>query len=168
MTLAPRATFAEVMFRVAWGTVHVAVVPIGSRLPDPNQKSAASSPDDAALRCWSLSVAYPALPPVPAGSATAGPHAGALYPHVLAQCDAFLREHGLTPIAAPDAAGSARRIRERGRRGVAAIASARVADRYRLAILTEISRPAPITAPVLPFSAQPRWVHERTTHCSVS
>ena len=138
VTLVPCATFAEVMFRVARGTVDVAVVPIGNSFAGPELEvcrllTQTTQLSVAGAYQWPIRHCLLCLP---------GQHLQDLtqvlsHPHVLAQCDAFLREHGLTPVAAPDAAGSARRIRERGLRGVAAIASARVADRYRLAILTE-------------------------------
>ncbi|MHB0885070.1 MAG: prephenate dehydratase [Bacillota bacterium] len=59
------------------------------------------------------------------------------HPQALAQCDTFLREHRLEPVAATDTAGSARMLKERGLRGAAAIASRRAAVLYGLDVLAE-------------------------------
>ncbi|HEX9038678.1 MAG TPA: prephenate dehydratase [Ktedonobacterales bacterium] len=57
------------------------------------------------------------------------------HPQALAQCDAYLRELGVEIEAEYDTAGSAKLIRERELRGVAAVASARAAHIYDLTIL---------------------------------
>lgn len=57
------------------------------------------------------------------------------HPQALAQCDAYLRALGVEVVAEYDTAGSAKLIREGELHGVAAIASARAADLYELAIL---------------------------------
>lgn len=57
------------------------------------------------------------------------------HPQALAQCSGFLRRQGLEAVATGDTAGSARLIRERGLRGVAAVASGRAAEIYGLEIL---------------------------------
>ncbi len=59
------------------------------------------------------------------------------HPQALAQCDTFLREHRLEPVAAADTAGSARLLKERGLRGAAAISSRRAAVLYGLDVLAE-------------------------------
>ncbi|HEX6988729.1 MAG TPA: prephenate dehydratase domain-containing protein, partial [Bacillota bacterium] len=57
------------------------------------------------------------------------------HPQALGQCREFLRRHALRAEPAHDTAGAARRLVEEGSRKVAAIASARAAHRYGLAIL---------------------------------
>jgi len=57
------------------------------------------------------------------------------HPQALAQCESRLRELGVRRVAEADTAGSARLVRERGDRQAAALASARAAQVYQLAIL---------------------------------
>ena len=58
------------------------------------------------------------------------------HPQALAQCEASLSALGITEvIATSDTAGSARQIRDQGLRDAAAIASARAAENYGLAVL---------------------------------
>ncbi len=57
------------------------------------------------------------------------------HPQALAQCDAYILDHGLTAIASYDTAGSARMLREKNLHGAGAIASARAAEIYDLDIL---------------------------------
>ncbi len=59
------------------------------------------------------------------------------HPQALAQCDAFLRRHGIEPVVYHDTAGSAKMLSERRPAGAAAIASRRAADLYRLHVLAE-------------------------------
>ena len=59
------------------------------------------------------------------------------HPQALAQCDAFLRLHGIEPVVYRDTAGSAKMLSERRPAGTAAIASRRAADLYRLHVLAE-------------------------------
>ena len=59
------------------------------------------------------------------------------HPQALAQCEAYLREHGLEPVPAYDTAGSAKLLADQQARGVAAIASRRAAQIYGLAVLAE-------------------------------
>lgn len=59
------------------------------------------------------------------------------HPRALEQCEGFFRTHGIEAVAEYDTAGSAKLIRERELRGVAAIASWRAAEIYGLAVLAE-------------------------------
>jgi len=59
------------------------------------------------------------------------------HPQALAQCDAFLREHGLEPVPAYDTAGSAKMVAEQRLPGAAAIAGHAAARIYGLAIVAE-------------------------------
>ena len=59
------------------------------------------------------------------------------HPQALAQCDAYLRQHGLEPVPYYDTAGSAKMIQEQQLTGAAAIASRRAAQLYHLEILAQ-------------------------------
>jgi prephenate dehydratase len=59
------------------------------------------------------------------------------HPQALAQCDSWLHERGIQPVAFPDTAGAARRVAEQREPGVAAVASRAAATRYGLAVLAE-------------------------------
>ncbi|MDR7402299.1 MAG: prephenate dehydratase [Armatimonadota bacterium] len=59
------------------------------------------------------------------------------HPQALAQCEAFLRAHGLEPVPASDTAGSARMVAEQRLWGVGAIAGRTAARIYSLAVLAE-------------------------------
>jgi prephenate dehydratase len=59
------------------------------------------------------------------------------HPQALGQCAAYLREHGLTPEAVYDTAGSVKMLKESGARTTAAIASKHAAELYGMHILEE-------------------------------
>lgn len=59
------------------------------------------------------------------------------HPQALAQCDAFLRQHGLEPVPAYDTAGSAKMVAEQHLRGAGAIAGHTAARIYGLAVVAE-------------------------------
>lgn len=59
------------------------------------------------------------------------------HPQALAQCDEFLRAHGLLAVPASDTAGSAKMIAERALSGAGAIAGRQAARIYGLEILAE-------------------------------
>jgi prephenate dehydratase len=59
------------------------------------------------------------------------------HPQALAQCDAFLRSHGIEPVAYGDTAGSARMLADQRLEGTAAIAPPRAAKIYHLDVLAE-------------------------------
>ena len=57
------------------------------------------------------------------------------HPQALGQCRAFIEEHGLEPVAAPDTAGSVKMLKESGAKDSAAIASCRAAEVYRMEVV---------------------------------
>lgn len=59
------------------------------------------------------------------------------HPQALMQCEAFLRQHGIEPVAEYDTAGSAKQLAEKPVPHEAAIASALAAERYGLSLLAE-------------------------------
>lgn len=59
------------------------------------------------------------------------------HPQALAQCDAFLRAHGIEPEVAYDTAGAAADIARTADPAVAALASGRAARRYGLSVLAD-------------------------------
>lgn len=59
------------------------------------------------------------------------------HPQALAQCDEFLRTHGLRAVPASDTAGSAKMVAERAMSGAGAIAGRQAARIYGLEILAE-------------------------------
>lgn len=59
------------------------------------------------------------------------------HPQALAQCEEFLRAHGLLAMPATDTAGSAKMVAERALRGTGAIAGRQAARIYGLEILRE-------------------------------
>ncbi len=67
----------------------------------------------------------------------AGIRAALSHPQALAQCARFLASRGIAAVPSGDTAGSARRIREEGLRGHAAVAGRRAAEFYDLRILAE-------------------------------
>ncbi|MBV6396200.1 MAG: P-protein [Anaerolineales bacterium] len=59
------------------------------------------------------------------------------HPQALDQCDEYLRRHGIRREVGLDTAGSVALIKERGERPVAAIASRRAAEIYRMNVIEE-------------------------------
>lgn len=59
------------------------------------------------------------------------------HPQALAQCDAYLRSHGIEPVVYGDTAGSAKMVAETRPAGAGAIAPRRAANLYGLAVLAE-------------------------------
>ena len=71
------------------------------------------------------------------GQALGAIHRVYSHPQALAQCEAFLREHGLEPVPAYDTAGSAKMVAEQGLPGAAAIAGQAAARIYGLTVVAE-------------------------------
>lgn len=59
------------------------------------------------------------------------------HPQALAQCETYLRGHGLEPVPAYDTAGSAKMVAAQRLAGTAAVAGRRAAQIYGLAILAD-------------------------------
>ncbi len=79
----------------------------------------------------------------PAGTALADIERALSHPQALAQCAAFLRQHGITAVPASDTAGSAKRLSEQRPPRTAAIASRNAAALYGLTVLQEGIQDAP-------------------------
>lgn len=73
----------------------------------------------------------------PAGTVLADVERAFSHPQALAQCTAFLRQHGITPVPESDTAGAARRLAEQRTPRSAAIASRNAAALYGLTVLQE-------------------------------
>jgi prephenate dehydratase len=133
----PYVTFAEVFEAVAGGVVDAALVPVGNSYAGPVAEVCRL------LTQTNLMVAgvyqHPirhclmALP----GQCLSDITRVMSHEQALAQCDTYLEALGVELIAAYDTAGSAKMVREQELYGVAAIASRRAAERYRLALLAE-------------------------------
>jgi prephenate dehydratase len=80
------------------------------------------------------------------------------HPQALGQCRAFIEEHGLEPVAAPDTAGSVKMLKESGARDSAAIASGRAAEVYTrfIVIGVEDHEPTPLDKTSLVFATDHR------------
>ncbi len=65
------------------------------------------------------------------------------HPQALAQCETFLREHGLQPVPEYDTAGAARRVAAERLPDTAAIAGRRAAQLYGLAVVAESIQTSP-------------------------
>ena len=74
---------------------------------------------------------------VPVGTEMSAVNTVISHPQALAQCDGFLRRHGLKGRKEYDTAGSAKKIRDENLVGFAAIASRLAAEHYGLEILEE-------------------------------
>jgi len=59
------------------------------------------------------------------------------HPQALAQCEGYLRDLGVSPLAVYDTAGSVKIVLEQGERTQAAIASRRAADIHQMDVLAE-------------------------------
>jgi len=133
----PCRSFADVFAAVATGQAQNAVAPV--------ENSQAGSINDVydLLRQHDLFVTGEVCLPVNhCLMALPGQGLGAVkrvisHPQALAQCDAYLRQLGVEIVATYDTAGSAKQIREQELTGVAAVAGAGAAERYKLEVLAE-------------------------------
>lgn len=88
------------------------------------------------------------------------------HPQALAQCQRYLRRHGLEPVPTFDTAGGARDLANHPEPGVAAIASSLAAQLYDLEILDENIEDHPINYTrffVLALTDPPRAPHSKTS-----
>lgn len=133
----PLATFRQVFDRVASGEVPWGVIPIENSLTGSIKENV-----DLLTECGPRIVGETIVPVHHCLLALPGQrleeiHEVLSHPQGLEQCARFLRQLGVTAVAAYDTAGSAKIVREEERGGTAAIASRRAADLYRLEILAE-------------------------------
>lgn len=132
----PRDTFAEVFAALEEGEVEAAVVPVEN-----SYAGAVADVYDLLQRHRSVAIVAEAMLRVRhhllgiRGASLDGIRAARSHPQALAQVDAFLRRHGIRPIATYDTAGAAAEVAELGDPSVAAVASVRAAERYGLAVL---------------------------------
>ncbi|HLW01942.1 MAG TPA: prephenate dehydratase domain-containing protein [Ktedonobacterales bacterium] len=137
ITAVPCATFAAVFDAVARRAADAAMVPVGNSYAGPVQEVCNLMKDTnlvVAGTCQRLiRHCLLALP----GQTLEHITRVISHPQALMQCDAYLERLNVETIEALDTAGSAKFIREQELYGVAAIASARAASMYQLAILAE-------------------------------
>lgn len=133
----PCRTLADVFAAVESGTARAGLVPVE------NSMAGSITETYDLLRASPLTIAGEVLHPVVhclvalPGQAIAQIGQVWSHPQALAQCDVFLREHGLEPVAQVDTAGSARLLRDGRITGKAAISTRRAAELYGLEVLAE-------------------------------
>ncbi len=136
-TVLPCRTLADVFAAVESGAARVGLVPV--------ENSMAGSVTETydLLRVSSLTIAGEFLHPVVhslvalPGQTIAQIREVLSHPQALAQCDVFIKKHGLEPVAQVDTAGSARLLRDHVIMGKAAISTRRAAELYGLEVLAE-------------------------------
>ena len=136
--LTPQRTFGEVFAALADGSVAGAVVPVenshAGMVADVydllREDAGATIVAEAIVR-----VRYGLLG-VP-GATIEGIKVARSHPQALAQCDTFLRAHGIEPEVAYDTAGAAADVARAADPQVAALASGRAARRYGLTVLAD-------------------------------
>jgi prephenate dehydratase len=133
----PLPSFRAVFEAVAQGHVHGGVVPVENSLAgsvienvDLLIEFPISITGELALHIRHCLLA-------PAGTALAEVERAFSHPQALAQCTAFLRQHGIIPVPESDTAGAARRLSEQRTPRSAAIASRNAATLYGLTVLQE-------------------------------
>lgn len=136
--LAPRAAFADVFAALEEGAAEAAVVPVENT----HAGSVADVYDllhahrglrvvaEAVVRVRQCLLGVP-------GASLADVRTARSHPQALAQCDAFLRAHGIAPSVAFDTAGAAMEVAAAADPSVAAIASPRAGARYGLHVLAD-------------------------------
>ena len=137
-TLLPQRTFAEVFAVLEAHEVNAAVVPVenthAGSVADVydllRQHSSAKVVAEVIVRVRHCLLGVP-------GASLSGVRVARSHPQALAQCEDFLRAHGIQPEVAFDTAGAAAEVAERKDPAVAAIASRRAAERYGLDVLED-------------------------------
>lgn len=129
-------TFADTFAAFATGAVDFALVPVEN-----SYAGSVHEVYDLLLDTPQAVVIGEAIHPVhhcllaPRGTRLADVRTALSHPQALAQCMPFLRSRAITPVAADDTAGAARRVAQERPAGAAAIAGAGAAARYDLEIL---------------------------------
>ncbi|ADO71440.1 prephenate dehydratase [Stigmatella aurantiaca] len=139
----PQPSFRSVFEAIVEGHVHGGVVPVENSLAGSVTENV-----DLLLEFTQPITGELALPIrhcllVPPGRKLAELERALSHPQALAQCATFLRQHGITPVAEADTAGSARRVAELAPPRTAAIASRIAAELYGLEVLLEGIEDAP-------------------------
>jgi len=140
----PRDTFADVFEALERGGVEAAVVPVEN-----SQAGSVLDVYDLLRRHRGMRVVAEAmlrvrhhLLGVP-GSRIDGVRTARSHPQALAQVESYLRERSIRPVVAFDTAGAAAEVAQLRDASVAAVASARAAERYGLVVLARSIETAP-------------------------
>jgi prephenate dehydratase len=140
----PRDTFADVFEALEHGSVDAAVVPVEN-----SEAGSVLDVYDLLRRHRGMRIVAEAmlrvrhhLLGVP-GARLEDVRVARSHPQALAQVEAYLRERSITPVVAFDTAGAAAEVARVRDRTVAAVASARAADRYGLVVLARSIETAP-------------------------
>ena len=137
-TLLPQRTFAEVFAALEAHEVNAAVVPVEN-----THAGSVADVYDLLRQHTTAKVVAEAIVRVRhcllgvRGASRSGVRIARSHPQALAQCEDFLRTHGIQPEVAFDTAGAAAEVAERKDPAVAAIASRRAAERYGLDVLED-------------------------------
>ncbi|MBI2773750.1 MAG: bifunctional chorismate mutase/prephenate dehydratase [Chloroflexi bacterium] len=142
--LAAHDTFAEVFASLEGRKVEAAVVPVEN-----SEAGAVADVYDLLTRHRAVTIVAEAmlrvrhhLLGVP-GSRPENVRAARSHPQALAQVEAYLRERSIRPVVSFDTAGAAAEVAELGDPSIAAVASARAAERYGLVVLERSIETAP-------------------------
>jgi prephenate dehydratase len=140
----PRDTFADVFEALERGAVEAAVVPVEN-----SEAGSVLDVYDLLRRHRGMRVVAEAmlrvrhhLLGVP-GARIDGVRTARSHPQALAQVESFLRERSIRPVVAFDTAGAAAEVAQLRDASVAAVASARAAERYGLVVLARSIETAP-------------------------
>ncbi len=140
----PRDAFADVFDALERGSVEAAVVPVEN-----SQAGSVLDVYDLLRRHRGVRIVAEAmlrvrhhLLGVP-GSRIEGVRTARSHPQALAQVEAYLRERAIRPVVAFDTAGAAAEVAQLRDTTVAAVASARAAERYGLVVLARSIETAP-------------------------
>jgi len=136
--LVPQRTFGEVFAALADGSVAGAVVPVENSHAGmvADVYDLLREDDGATIVAEAIVRVRYGLLGVP-GATLAGIRIARSHPQALAQCDTFLRAHGIEPEVAYDTAGAAADVARAADPAVAALASGRAARRYGLTVLAD-------------------------------
>jgi prephenate dehydratase len=136
--LCPQHAFADVFGALESAYVEAAVLPVENSIAGAvvdvydllRQHRALTIAAEAILRVRHCLVGV-------AGARLEGVRVARSHPQALAQCEPWLRAHGIEPEVAYDTAGAAAEVAARGDASIGAVASRRAAERNGLAVLAE-------------------------------